>query len=151
MNSTASCTAPAHAAHRRRRRRRQPARAVIAAPHRRQELTTAVLGLLPLGTGNDFARGTDLPLDPVAAAEVVLRDNPRPMDLVVDEVGEVVVNGVHVGVGAGQPARGRPEEAVRADRLPDRRRVDRVIDPPTVRRCASRVDGSPARDLDERC
>lgn len=122
--------------------------AVIAALHRRQELTTAVLGLLPLGTGNDFARGTDLPLDPVAAAEVVLRDNPRPMDLVVDEVGEVVVNGVHVGVGAEASRRGAGLK----------RRFGRIgypigaaltaIDPPTVR-VRVEVDGSPACDLDE--
>jgi len=59
-----------------------------------------VLGLIPLGTGNDFARGTDIPLDPEEAARLVLKGNLRPVDLIVDCVGEVVVNNVHVGLGA---------------------------------------------------
>jgi diacylglycerol kinase (ATP) len=74
--------------------------AVIAALHRRNDLKNAVLGLLPLGTGNDFARGTGIPLDIAEAARVILEGEPRKMDLVVDELGEVVVNGVHVGAGA---------------------------------------------------
>ena len=80
--------------------------AVIAALHRRHELKSAVVGLLPLGTGNDFARGIGLPLDPEEAARIVLRNKPRPMDLVLDEVGEVVVNSVHVGAGAEASRRG---------------------------------------------
>jgi diacylglycerol kinase family enzyme len=78
----------------------------VAALHRRQELKGAVVGLLPLGTGNDFARGIGLPLDAEEAARIVLRDRPRPMDLVLDEVGEVVVNSVHVGAGAEASKRG---------------------------------------------
>jgi diacylglycerol kinase (ATP) len=80
--------------------------AVIAALHRRNELKDAVIGLLPLGTGNDFARGTGVPLDVVEAARLVLDGEVRPMDLVVDEVGEVVVNSVHVGAGANASRRG---------------------------------------------
>ena len=74
--------------------------AVVAALHRRHELHEVVLGLIPLGTGNDFARGTDIPLDPEEAARLVLKGNLRPVDLIVDCVGEVVVNNVHVGLGA---------------------------------------------------
>jgi diacylglycerol kinase (ATP) len=74
--------------------------AVIAALHRRNELADAVVGLLPLGTGNDFARGNDIPLDPPEAAELIVTGEVRPVDLIVDCVGEVVVNNVHVGVGA---------------------------------------------------
>ncbi len=74
--------------------------AVIAALHRRHELDDAVVGLLPLGTGNDFARGNDIPLDPAAAAELIVSGNLRAVDLIVDCVGEIVVNNVHVGVGA---------------------------------------------------
>ncbi len=74
--------------------------AVVAALHRRNELSDAVVGLLPLGTGNDFARGVGLPLDPAEAAEVIVSGTERPVDLIVDCVGEVVVNNVHVGVGA---------------------------------------------------
>ncbi|HEV7876179.1 MAG TPA: diacylglycerol kinase family protein [Nocardioides sp.] len=80
--------------------------AVIAALHRRNDLKNAVLGLLPLGTGNDFARGTGIPLDVEEAARVILHGQPRRMDLVVDELGEVVVNGVHVGAGANASRRG---------------------------------------------
>ena len=74
--------------------------AVIAALHRRHELADAVVGLVPLGTGNDFARGAGIPLDPEEAARVVVHGNVRPVDLIVDCLGEVVVNNVHVGVGA---------------------------------------------------
>jgi diacylglycerol kinase (ATP) len=80
--------------------------AVIAALHRRNDLKNAVIGLLPLGTGNDFARGIGIPLDIEEAARVVLHGQTRKMDLVVDELGEVVVNGVHVGAGANASRRG---------------------------------------------
>ena len=71
--------------------------AVVAALHRRHELSESVLGLLPLGTGNDFARGNAIPLEIEEAARVVLHGTPRPTDLVVDEVGDIVVNNVHLG------------------------------------------------------
>ena len=74
--------------------------AVVAALHRRQELAGTVLGLIPLGTGNDFARGSGIPLDPEEAALLVLKGDVRPVDLIVDCAGEIVVNNVHVGVGA---------------------------------------------------
>jgi len=80
--------------------------AVIAALHRRNELRTAELGLLPMGTGNDFARSLAIPLDPEEAALVILSGEVRPMDLIVDELGEVVVNNVHVGAGAAASKRG---------------------------------------------
>lgn len=87
--------------------------AVVSTLHRRNELTSAVLGILPLGTGNDFARTNDIPLDVEAAAQVLLDGVPRPMDLIVDEVGGVVVNNVHAGAGAQAGRRG----AVWKDRL----------------------------------
>src|SRR6476646_4116906 len=65
--------------------------AVISALHRRNELKTSVVALLPLGTGNDFARGVGIPLDMEEAAGVVLDGEVRPMDLIVDEVGDIVV------------------------------------------------------------
>jgi len=74
--------------------------AVIAALHRRHDLLHTTLGLLPLGTGNDFARGTGIPIDIEDAAHVVVDGTVRPMALLVDEVGGVVVNNVHVGAGA---------------------------------------------------
>ncbi len=74
--------------------------AVVAALHRRQELGEVELALIPLGTGNDFARGTGIPLEPDEAARLVLDGEVRPVDLVVDCVGNVVVNNVHIGAGA---------------------------------------------------
>lgn len=74
--------------------------AVVATLHRRNDLAGKTLGLLPLGTGNDFARALGIPLDAAEAAQALLRSKPRPMDLIVDELGEVVVNNVHVGTSA---------------------------------------------------
>jgi YegS/Rv2252/BmrU family lipid kinase len=80
--------------------------AVIKCLYKRHDLGRNVLGLLPLGTGNDFARGVGIPLDIEEAAQVLLDGTPRPMDLIVDEVGQIAVNGVHVGAGAQASRRG---------------------------------------------
>ncbi|GAB3247713.1 diacylglycerol/lipid kinase family protein [Nocardioides dilutus] len=80
--------------------------AVITTLYRRNELKSAVLGILPLGTGNDFARTNDIPLDVEEAAQVLVDGAPRPMDLIVDEVGGIVVNSVHAGAGAQAGRRG---------------------------------------------
>lgn len=74
--------------------------AVVSALHKRRELGERLLGVIPLGTGNDFVRGTGLPLDAAEAASVVLHGVPTPTDLLIDEVGNVVVNNVHVGASA---------------------------------------------------
>lgn len=58
-----------------------------------------VVGLVPLGTGNDLARAISLPTDPVEATKVVLHGPVRPIDVIRDDEGRVVVNAVHVGTG----------------------------------------------------
>lgn len=45
------------------------------------ELDGAVMGVLPGGRGNDFARVAGIPADPVAACAVVAGGTPRPIDL----------------------------------------------------------------------
>ncbi len=80
--------------------------AVVAALHRRHELADRTLGLIPLGTGNDFARTLEIPLDPGEAAAALVAGHARRMDLIVDELGGVVVNNVHAGASAQASRRG---------------------------------------------
>ena len=72
--------------------------AVVAALDRAGDLGDP-LGIVPLGTGNDLAGALGLPDDPAAAARVVLEGGPRPLDLLRDDAGGVVVNAVHAGIG----------------------------------------------------
>ena len=58
------------------------------------------VGLVPLGTGNDLARGLGLSLDPAEAARTVATGRPRPLPVAThDGSDEVVVNNVHTGLG----------------------------------------------------
>ncbi len=78
--------------------------AVLGALHRTGSLAPAdPIGIVPLGTGNDLARTLAIPLDPVAAAGVVLTGVAERLDLLVEHGGRsatVVANVAHVGIGA---------------------------------------------------
>ena len=74
--------------------------AVMNALHRLGKLGDNPVGLVPLGTGNDFARGVGIPLDPKEAAEVIRSGRTVPVDLVLDDTDTVVINNAHLGVGA---------------------------------------------------
>lgn len=70
-------------------------------------LADAKVGILPCGTGNDFARGVGIPLDPVEAAQVIRHGRTRRLDLLVSGDGGVAVNAVHAGLGAEAAERSR--------------------------------------------
>ncbi len=127
--------------------------AVVSTLYRRNELKSAVLGILPLGTGNDFARANDIPLDLEEAAQVLVDGEPRQIDLIVDEVGEIVVNNVHAGAGAQASRKG----ATWKDRLhsvgvgklgyPIGAALT-AVNPPYIR-VAIEVDGRTVVDMDQ--
>ncbi|MFW6091817.1 MAG: diacylglycerol/lipid kinase family protein, partial [Actinomycetota bacterium] len=73
---------------------------LVAVLHETGGLDSRVVGLVPMGTGNDLARSLGIPLDAEAAAHAVLDGAERRLDLLVDDRGGVVVNAVHLGVGA---------------------------------------------------
>lgn len=58
------------------------------------------VGVAPMGTGNDLARGARLPLDCMEAAEVAVHGTPARRDLLLGDDGGIVVNAVHAGVAA---------------------------------------------------
>jgi diacylglycerol kinase (ATP) len=78
--------------------------------------TGGVLGIVPAGRGNDFARMLGIPADPARAAAVLLRGGERAVDLIGVRVGgepeQVVAGSVYLGI---------PSEGARiaaASRLP---------------------------------
>jgi YegS/Rv2252/BmrU family lipid kinase len=84
--------------------------AVVAALHAAGRLADVAVGLVPLGTGNDFARTLDLPTDPARAAEVVTAGEEKSLDLIVDSEGAVTVNAVHLGAGTDAAIAAQPHK-----------------------------------------
>ncbi|MFE6176946.1 YegS/Rv2252/BmrU family lipid kinase [Streptomyces sp. NPDC056464] len=66
--------------------------------------TDVLLGLVPAGRGNDFARALNLPTEPTALAEVLLHHEPRKVDTIEVESAvhqrTVVLGSVYAGVDA---------------------------------------------------
>ena len=56
-----------------------------------------VLGLVPIGRGNDFARQLGLPDDPHDVARVLLYGQLKPVD-VIDVDGQIVLGSVYAGI-----------------------------------------------------
>lgn len=63
-------------------------------------LPATTVGLVPMGTGNDFASGVGVPEDPVEATRACVEGRPQRLDLLQADDGEVVVNAAHAGLGA---------------------------------------------------
>ena len=82
--------------------------AVVDALRSAGRLADVVIGLVPLGTGNDFAATLGLPDDPVEAAQVITAGRTQQIDLIIDGQDEVVVNAAHVGIGASAAKAARP-------------------------------------------
>ena len=56
------------------------------------------LGIIPLGTGNDFAESAHLPNDIKKAAELIIDNPPRPIDYIEFESGLKSLNAFGMGV-----------------------------------------------------
>ena len=82
--------------------------AVVDALRTAGRLADVTLGLVPLGTGNDFAATLGLPDEGVRAAEVILAGHTRGIDLIIDGADHVVVNSAHIGIGAEAARAARP-------------------------------------------
>lgn len=74
--------------------------AVVTAIDELGAFDDVVLAIVPLGTGNDFVRTLEISDDPVEAARQAVGGTERAMDVVRDQEGRIVVNAVHVGLGA---------------------------------------------------
>ena len=82
--------------------------AVVEALRSAGRLADVVIGLVPLGTGNDFAATLGLPDDPVEATNVITAGRTRQIDLIIDGRDHVVVNAAHIGIGADAAKAARP-------------------------------------------
>lgn len=82
--------------------------AVVQALHEAGRLADVLVGLIPLGTGNDFAATLGLPEGHVEAAQVIATAHTRTIDLIVDGTDRVVVNAAHIGIGAEAAAAAGP-------------------------------------------
>ena len=56
------------------------------------------LGIIPLGTGNDFAESAHIPTDIKKATELILNNSPRPIDYIQFESGLRSLNAFGMGI-----------------------------------------------------
>lgn len=60
------------------------------------------VGIIPLGTGNDFARNHSIPLDPGEAGDAIVAGGQRSMpaiELISGSEKDLVANNLHIGIG----------------------------------------------------
>lgn len=87
--------------------------AVVAALDDLDRLADVTVALVPRGTGNDFARTIGMDRDEsVDAARQLLGGREVSIDLVRDEHDAVVVNAVHIGIGAEAAVEAKPWKKV---------------------------------------
>ncbi|CAM5489380.1 diacylglycerol kinase [Streptomyces abikoensis] len=89
---------------------------VVTVLHRRRELADVPVSVVPVGPlpAVSVARGLGVPLGPVAAARAVLDGLERPLDLLVDDSGGVVLGGLWIPGGGGSEEAAGPNGSVDA-------------------------------------
>lgn len=63
-----------------------------------QDVENCTLGLIPVGTGNDFADANKIPNDPIIAAENIIRNTPKTIDYIELSNGLRSINAVGTGI-----------------------------------------------------
>lgn len=63
-----------------------------------QNVENCSLGLIPLGTGNDFADANKIPKKPIAAAEMIIGNAAKPIDYIELSSGLRSINSVGTGI-----------------------------------------------------
>ncbi|MGN1372981.1 MAG: diacylglycerol/lipid kinase family protein [Candidatus Coproplasma sp.] len=63
-----------------------------------QDVENCTLGLIPIGTGNDFADANNIPNNPQIAAENIIRKAPKPIDFIELSNGLRSINAVGTGI-----------------------------------------------------
>ena len=66
-----------------------------------KDFDNCALGLIPFGTGNDFAEAAGIPLDPVKAAEIIAFRAPQKIDYIELSSGLRSINSVGMGIDPG--------------------------------------------------
>ena len=97
--------------------------------------TTTALGIVPVGTGNDFARGlATIPDDPVEATRLALGE-PRPMDAIRADTGWVA----SVATAGFSGDVNRRANRLRFPKGPSRYSVATMLELPTLRNIPARI------------
>lgn len=87
----------------------------VAQLERQRQLPEVALGMVPVGSpaGLVLVRSLGVPMDVVTAARTVLRGTERPLDLLVDDAGGLVLGGVRIPTASVPPQRSRHATADR--------------------------------------